>query len=41
LAGFAGFVGSLADIRLMNRVPGRSVEFPYEAVKVEILLQAA
>jgi predicted transcriptional regulator len=36
-----GDITVLLTAGLLNRVPAVSVEFPYEAVKVEFLLQAA
>ena len=36
-----GDITALLTAGLLNRVPDGGVEFPYEAVKVEFLLQAA
>jgi predicted transcriptional regulator len=36
-----GDITALLAAGLLNRAPGGRVEFPYEAVKVEFLLQAA
>jgi predicted transcriptional regulator len=36
-----GDITALLNAGLLNRVEGGGVEFPYEAVKVEFLLQAA
>jgi predicted transcriptional regulator len=39
--GVHGDIVALIDAGLLNRVESGGVEFPYEAVKVEFLLQAA